>query len=201
MSPFQLPCTLHPIHKAIQGWGEPMASDPQYCASPFFFKFPTHSPQRRDWSRGNITSIHDLRDIGITLYTRTDTRYAAFIVSLTYTAAILVTCFFTLLGHLLVRRYPALDRFLNVDIDLASVMTGTWGGGGGGGGGARGRNRASVGGWIASSSLPVVEEGNEIGSTEPPPPAMEQTSGRTRAASDTSSDEAEWRAQSAHYAP
>lgn len=94
------------------------------------------------------------------------------------------------------RRYPALDRFLNVDIDLASVMTGTWGGGGGGGGATRGRNRASVGGWIANSSLPVVEEGHEV---RTPEPVMQQT--RERAASDTSSEEAEWRAQSAHYQP
>ena len=146
----------------------------------------------------------------ITLYAHSDTRYAAFIVSLTYTSAILFACSLSLVGHLLVGRFPVLDRFLNVDIDIASVMTGTWGGGGARGGGGksqvRGRNRASVGGWIANTVVVVADgEGAEPGGggvepgsagVERPELAMVQ---RGRSASDTSSEEAEWRATSARY--
>lgn len=98
------------------------------------------------------------------------------------------------------RRYPVLDRFLNVDIDIASVMTGTWGARGGGRKSqVHGRNRASVGGWIANTLVVVadgegVEPGNDV--VARPEPAMVQH-GRT--ASDTSSEEAEWRASSARY--
>lgn len=84
--------------------------------------------------------------------------YSSAIVSITYTAAILITCSVSLTGHLLVRSYPSLGRFLNVDIDLASVMTGAWADG------ARttqGRRRASVGNWLADA---------EAGIPNPPPP-------------------------------
>jgi hypothetical protein len=66
-----------------------------------------------------------------------------------YASAIMVTCFFTLLGHLLVRRYPRLAPYLNIDIDLASVMT--LSGGGRGRQMTEGRRGASIGHWVENT--------------------------------------------------
>jgi hypothetical protein len=59
-----------------------------------------------------------------------------------------VTCFFTLLGQLLVRRCPRLAPYLNIDVDLASVMTL---GGGKGRQITEGRRRASIGHWVENT--------------------------------------------------
>ncbi|KAI5817608.1 hypothetical protein BZA77DRAFT_29249 [Pyronema omphalodes] len=59
----------------------------------------------------------------IILFLHESTIYAAFIVSLTYTTSLFLTCFCMFLSHQLVRRYPKLSKFLNVDINIASVMS------------------------------------------------------------------------------
>jgi purine-cytosine permease-like protein len=119
---------------------------------------PSHDRPTPAWVIIGLLTSFLILILQSTLYTSTDP-YASFIVSLTYTACIMCTCFVTLLGHLLVRRYPAIARFLNVDIDLASVMTI-----GGGRSGremqevGNGRRRESIGAWAEETQAP------------PPPP-------------------------------
>jgi hypothetical protein len=116
-------------------------------------------PDRRDrptpaWVIIGLLTSFLILILQATLYS-TEDPYASFIVSVTYTVCIMFTCFISLLGHLLVRRYPAIARFLNVDIDLGSVMT--MGGGRGGREMAEvgsGRRRESIGAWAEETELP-----------------------------------------------
>jgi len=113
---------------------------------------PAHHRPTPAWAIiGLLTSLLILI-LEATLFQSRDI-YASYIVGLTYTSAIMATCFFTLLGHLLVRRYPRLAPYLNIGFDLASVMTL------GGGGGRRmteGRRRASIGRWVENTPAPAM---------------------------------------------
>ncbi|CCX06800.1 hypothetical protein FPQ18DRAFT_387219 [Pyronema domesticum] len=149
----------------------------------------------------------------ILLFLHESTVYAAFIVSLTYTTSLFLTCLCMFLSHQLVRRYPKLSRFLNVGIDLASVMTRGRRGGrndgdmiegirGGNGEGLvggrkslpRGRNRQSIGIWVTNSAATAEPDTQQVEEVRRPEVARTTDSlERMRRGSDTSSEEAEWR--------